>query len=58
MENHESYNFYYSTFCVISTVRRTSVGPRPQKQNEKGGPTTRPGGPVEPRPSKLSETFS
>ena len=24
-ENHESYNFYYSTFCVISTVRRTSV---------------------------------
>ena len=24
LENHESYNFYYSTFCVMSTVRRTS----------------------------------
>ena len=24
VENHENYNFYYSTFCVMSTVRRTS----------------------------------
>ena len=28
-ENHESYNFYDSTFCVISTVRRTSGPPIP-----------------------------
>ena len=25
LENDESYNFCYSTFCVISTVRRTSA---------------------------------
>ena len=24
LENHESYNFCYSIFCLISTVRRTS----------------------------------
>ena len=25
VENHESYTFYHSTFCLISTVRRTSA---------------------------------
>ena len=28
IENHESYNFNYSTFCVMSTVRRTSGPPK------------------------------
>ena len=38
MRNHESYNFYYSTFCVISTVRHTSVG---QKSGSRPPPPPR-----------------
>ena len=36
MENHESYNFYYSTFCVISTVRRTSGGQKTTSSHPAG----------------------